>query len=496
MSFRALVIVSLLQLVVFPVGAAELSPSFTTEGVWSSNVLKRTDDVESDFSFRVGPTLRLREAQGDLTYDMTYRFRYEQYAQLTDLNGFDTADQYFTGRGAWRVTPTTTLLVNDTFNYTTNITSLFDTTALVSTAAVGRERITTNNAQVGVTHQLGPLWELNASAGNVFYEYEDPRQSNTAATTGTLQLTRAFTRRLVAGVGTQYQRQDFDESDFNPTRGTTLYQAFGVLNYQFSRTWRLSARAGPAYVQPDAIETPDASVLSFYAVDPSTCPKRADGTPVIVQFPQSQADLCTAAFYRTPQGFIVARVQPSSTVTTVPFVGDQSASSSLNYFGTISMAKEWRQWRGSVDYSRSASNSSGLNGSSVLDQFTGTLRWTPSRLWRVNFNAIYSTQSALSKTRQREIALIPGVDTTTIPGTVAVVGIPFEVDVGEELTNQIDLTSVLFSISGSRRISRHLSIVGAASFWQQETTGLAEDTKVKDILISLGFTWNFDPISL
>ena len=158
-------------------------------------------------------------------------------------------------------------------------------------------------------------------------------------------------------MGGQYQRQEFDPSDISPSRGTTLYQGFGVLSYAISPTWTFSARAGPAFVQPDSIESGDLVLPSYFAVDPSTCPTRADGTPVL-------ASSCDPTYYLTTS-FRVEPVPPSQTLTAVPFVGSQSASSSLNYFGTISTSKQWRQWSVNLNYSRSASNSSGLNGSSA-----------------------------------------------------------------------------------------------------------------------------------
>jgi hypothetical protein len=490
---------ALLPAVALPAAAAEFLPSWDVNGVWNSNVFNGPSDEESDFSVRTGPTLRLREAQGDLTYDLNYQARYEAYARLNGINGIDSVDQYLYAQGAWSVTPITTIEASNNFAYATNINTLFQNNGLVSTVVLGRQRITTNDAEASLTQRLGSLWELTGSVGNSLVDYQDARQSNTTATTGTLQLTRGFSPRLVAGAGGQYQRQDFAAVGQIPSRGTTLYQAFGVLNYKISPTWRLSARAGPAFVQPDSIKTSDSTVRSYYAVDPSTCPKRADGIHVFIPFPQSTADLCAPAFYRNDQGNIIqVAPAPEGDVTTVPFVGEQNAGSSLNYFGRISMEKDWRLWRASLAYSRSASNSSGLNGSTTLDQFSGTMIWTPSPLWNLSFNVIYSTQAALNQVPQTEVALQP-VPSPCPPQTGAVAvdcGIPFEVDTGKSLSNAVDLTTVYFTLSGSRRISRRLSINGGASYWQQDSGGALQNTQSQVIQVSIGFTWNFEPIPL
>jgi hypothetical protein len=497
MSRRALVIVAVLQGVALPAGAAEFLPSWDLKGLWSSNVFKAAADEQSDFSVSTGPKLRVREAQGDLTYDAYYQFSYEAYAQIEGLSDVSDADQFFSGQGSWRATPTTTIWASDNFAYTTSLDSVFDNAGLVSTVTIGRERVTTNNAQASVVKELGPRWQLSATVGNRLFAYQNPEQSDTTSTTGTLQITRALTPRLIVGGGAQYQRQEFSEVDTSPSRGTTVYQSFGVVNYRISPTFRLSARAGPALVQPDPISVGEVSVLSYFAVDPSTCPTRSDGTPVIV-LPQTTANSCSPAFFQLG-GAPVARVPRSAFLTDVPFVGDLSAGSSLNYFGSISITKDWRQWQATLDYSRSASNSSGLSGSTVLDQFTGTLVWTPSKLWRISLDAIYSTQSALNETLEREIALQPGTENGLLFGVIpvtAVVGIPFEISTGDAITSEVELTTTYFTLAASRRVSRRLTLIGSATYWQQQSGGLLEDTRVNDIQFSLGFTWNFEPIPL
>lgn len=504
MPRRALLMVAVSMAVGLPAVAAEFLPSWDVEGVWSSNVFKAAEDEQSDASIRTGPKLRVREAQGDLTYDAYYQFSYEAYADIDGLNDIEDGDQYFSGVGSWRATPTTTIRASNFFAYTTSLDSLFDDANLVSTVTFGRERVTTNNAEASIIKDLSARWQLTASAGNQLYDYQDRQQSDTTSTNGTLQLTNALTPRLIVGGGAQYQRLEFAAVDDVPRRGTTVYQAFGVVNYRFSPTFRLSARAGPAFVQPDDVaDVDEVRVPEFFAVNPDTCPKRADGTPVYLQFPQSAADQCSAAVYERGGEPVLVNGRPVAVAGTnvavdVPFLGDQGSESSLNYFGTISISKEWRQWNAMLEYSRNASNSSGLSGSTILDQFTGSVVWTPSQLWRISFDAIYSTQSALNETRQREIALAPQDAFAFIGGQLAVstVGFPFEVTTGDSITSEIDLTTVYFTLAASRRISRRLTLIGSATYWQQQSGGLLEDTRVNDIQFSLGFTWNFEPIPL
>ncbi|MCX5737154.1 MAG: outer membrane beta-barrel protein, partial [Proteobacteria bacterium] len=188
---------ALLPAVALPAAAAEFIPSWDVGGVWNSNVFHTPSNEESDFSVRTGPTLRLRELQGDLTYDLNYQARYEAYARLNGISGIDSVDQYLSAQGAWSVTPNTTIEASNNFAYASDINSLLESNALTSTVVLGLQRITTNSAEATLTQRLGPLWSLSATVGNEFIGYQDPRQSNSTATTGTLQLTRGFTPRLV-----------------------------------------------------------------------------------------------------------------------------------------------------------------------------------------------------------------------------------------------------------------------------------------------------------
>jgi hypothetical protein len=70
------------------------------------------------------------------------------------------------------------------------------------------------------------------------------------------------------------------------------------------------------------------------------------------------------------------------------------------------------------------------------------------------------------------------------------------VDTGKSVSNAVDLTTIYFTLGGSRQISRRLSINGAASFWQQELGGALQKAQTQAIQVSIGFTWNFDPIPL
>jgi hypothetical protein len=116
----------------------------------------------------------------------------------------------------------------------------------------------------------------------------------------------------------------------------------------------------------------------------------------------------------------------------------------------------------------------------------------------MTFDAVYSMQAALNEVPQQEVALLPREFSQLIGGVpvTASYGIPFEVDTGESITNAVDFTTIYLTLSGSRRISRRLTVSGSALYWQQELGGALQTTRSQAIQVSIGFTWNFEPIPL
>jgi hypothetical protein len=511
MPRHALVMLALLPVVALPAAAAEFIPGWDVDGVGSSNVLRTAEDPESDFSIRTGPVLRLRNPRGDLTYDLNYQLKYEDFARL---NGISSFDQYFYGKGSWRATPTTTFSLTDDFAYTSSLGGLFDTIGTganqVAIVSPRRERITINTANANLTQRIGPLWQLSFDAGNQLYDYRNPDQTDSTATTGTIQLTRGVTPRLVVGGGARFQRQDFESVGQRPGSGTSFYQAFGVVQYSLSRTWSIVAQAGPAYAVPDQPPSVGSvNVLQYQTVDPRTCLAQSPtGAGLFRPTQQDPFGGCDPSRYsRTVNGQVqflnpnlpagATDVTGAQTTVVVPFVGDQSVDASLNYFGRLSIEKAWRLWRADLAYERSASNASGFGTSTSLDVLEGTLNWTPSPLWQVNFTASYSTQSSISQPRGSEVALTYFNAPAGFGNFSAPIGLPVAAGLGEKFDDAIDVSTYLLALYAQRRISRRLSVDGSVSWWQQQNKGqffAATDVQVYRVVV--GFSWHFDPIPL
>lgn len=510
-----------------PTRAAEFVPGWAAETVWDSNVLRTSTNApqDADYSLRTGPDVRFREKQGDLQYDVAYRPRYEAFLET---NGINELDHFVEAEGRWQIDRASELQLTNAFAYTSSLSGVTEAVPVgvdaVAVVSPTRQRITINSGSLAFTHRMGPLWELSTRLFSQLYEYEEEFEPDSLANSGTIQLTRGVTPRLVAGFGAQVQRQDFDAVVENTEgSGTTFYQGFGVLAYNFSRTFRITGNVGPAWSVPDEPES-EITALSYQvsqfdgvpaAVNPNTCGRRADGVPVFS--PTQRNGGCQPAFYRVA-GEPFAFIQPGNasaprvTFTQVPFEGELS-NGSLSYFGRLSVNKDWQLWKASLSFERTASTASGVGGSTVLTAFEGNLRWVPARDWTLDLNAIYTQQSAANDTREQLVALIsdpnivgdlldvellPGVPGGPVVDLIAdPVGVPFEVTSGGKFDNAIDIVTYRVELVAERRIGRHLRLTGRASYWQQESKGdLREERKQEIMRVIFGVNWTFDPIPL
>lgn len=490
---------------------------------------------EDDFSFRTGPDLRVREAQGDLTYDLKYRLRYEEFVRLNGISDFDHAVD---ASLAWNATDRLTLSASNVFVDSASLgaaTEFLGTTpaqALIDPDIVvraTRERVQRNAASTSARYRLGPLWELTVSGDHEYFEYEDEFNADSMSINGSAQLTRGVTRRLVAGFGGSVQRQEFTYDVANvDDSGTSFAQAYAIANYQISPTLRLAASAGPALSMPDDVETEDVEVVSFQPWDITTCPQQ-DGTTVV---PLGQALFQTLGraggcrvLVRTgaelgvqpgndnPFVPTVSPLQLSERVA-IPFEGDTGIEDSLTYFARVSLEKQWKLWNATLTYSRSASSGSGLGTSTIVDAFSSELRWTPTQRMTLRLRGGMTMQSAVSEVNQQLVSVVPGVRNVTFQGALedgdgdptnnpvvqvtrpAVVPIPQAVISGEKIDNPIDVRSYRVELRGDYRVSHNLSANGSASWYRQTNSNEFQDSNREEFRVVLGMTWTFDPIPL
>jgi len=537
-----------------PASAAELLLGWGLDSVWSSNVFRTSDESlrafndpsnpgrtilraekipkEDDFSFRTGPNFRLREVQGDFLYDVDYRLRYEEFVRLDGISEFD---HNASASASWNATDRLILSASDVFVDTASLGAATEFIGTTPTQVLlepdivirpTRERLQRNAANASARYRVGPRSELTISGDHELYEYEDDVNADSMAFGASAQLTRSITRRLVAGFGGSVQRQEFRHDTANvDDGGTSFAQAYAVANYQISRTLRLAASAGPALSMPDDVKTADVEVVRFQPWEISTCPER-DGERVV---PLSQAVLQTlgsgsgcSVLTRTGtelgvepgnDNVFVPLVNPLDRVS-LPFEGDTGIEDSLTYFARVSIEKQWQLWNATLSYSRSASSGSGFGTSTIVDAWSGELRWTPTQRATLRLRGGLTMQSAVSAVNQQLVSVVPGVRNVTFQGALedadsdpsnnpvvqvtrpVVVPIPQRVISGEKIDNPIDVRSYRVELRSDYRVSRNLSANGLASWYLQTNSSELQDGRRQEFRVVVGMTWTFDPIPL
>jgi len=520
---RALASLAVCFAVASAAAAAEFVPGFDAFSAWESNVFATNQNEHSDFSGLVGPNVELRQENGAVQYDIHYRMHYEAYATLKGINDFQ---HFLDATGSWDISPTTKLSLSDTFTQASSAQQLFSsTTAANGLVQVGEENtrreIQTNDALVTLVQHLTPRWQLQTSFEHLLYNYpknnalQVPQFSSTSMA-GNVQLMHALTPRLAAGFGTGVTRQDFEEQNGVGGRGATIYRGFGVFNYQITPTLTLSFSGGPALNDPDSINNTTNRFIvqkfptnqGFVILDPSSCPVDRAGRHVFNPLdpgkcgPQSGTALVGLPNLQTGRFFL-----PETQVGFDEGTTTSQVSTSLTYYGRISLDKQWETVWAGIEYDRSASTASGLGASTNLDALSGYVRWTPTQAWSLQWSVGAYRQTSASKVQQVEFVVEPSDRANSVfvlePGASIPSlkdGIAQTVGLTSRLVNSgLEFITYTAGFNASRRVSKHLTLLGSVNWWQQETKG---DFKVpggatrQDVRIQLGFTWTFEPIQL
>src|SRR5271166_1138905 len=123
----------LLAFAAIPAQGQELIFGANVGARWDSNV-NNLPNGDSDFSARVGPEVRLRETQGDLTYDLHYVPTYQAYSRFANL---DDWDELVNSTITYQLGPTTSLQVQDLFDYAPVTTNFLQQVAIAPGVPLG-----------------------------------------------------------------------------------------------------------------------------------------------------------------------------------------------------------------------------------------------------------------------------------------------------------------------------------------------------------------------
>jgi hypothetical protein len=499
---------------------------FGVEGAtrYNSNVFMTTD-AEDDVSFKGGPSIRLREDRGDLTYNVFYRPQYEAFLDLNEANAWE---HLFDSDLSWRLSPTTTLSLAEQFFYAP-VASLRDEQVVDATLpdfgqvtqVFGRELTRFNTASLQLSHYFSARWLGLLTVSNNYYRPDEP-DPDTLTTTGQL-VTKYVLRpqdRIGAGVGVT--NQQFGITNDTPRTVTNFYQVFLTLDHDFSPTWTLTLQGGPTMQDPIRRDPQTLEVARFpFFLD-------ANGTARVLQLTSCQP--VEAGLYRPPcsgsfqafgvesffGGLATAELTglPSDALTQRSDVevrtsqDDELEDSSITYFADVKLEKRWDTVTASVRYDRNAATSSSVGRTTIADTVMGVVDWRPTRLWRVSVSGVWNRQTSdIARTRGVPTQLFGGFPVTlTATNNLTLTTTTVGTEAAE--SRALFLTSVkdtyvsdryTASLAASRYLTKRLSAFGRSIYSYQRTKfeeSGGSATSYDAFRIELGLRYEFDPIQL
>lgn len=495
--------------------AAEVSVGAETTVDYDTNVARTSTNETDDGSVRAGPTLRLKEPDGDLTYELFYRPMWHQYFTVHGISGME---QYALGKLDWRPSARSELSVSDTFYVVPTVQQQFISSNALGnpTYAPGNNKYLLNDATVQggylFTQRLRGVLTLTSS----IYEPKQKSETPSQSASGDLSLLYALTPNARVGGGFNFTNQNY-QPDVGQDTTTRFYQGYALAEYDFDPTWTFSLNAGPAWVdasQPDlsGTSTTVATVpltSNGQPISLSTCP-RASGAPILDTGCQNSS----TSFATQIQNALIAAGAPNDLNTaieafnlslesnpahTVTTAGPQPSGSGgqLTYFAAATLRKRWETVTGSLSYSRNANSASGYGASNVLDSVIANAEWTPTQLWTLVFTARLDQR----KTAADQAVLRVGFN----PAGFAIAGTSQGTLLFPDIASSQDLRTVLLKNSSSigsytlygtvfRKLTKRLTAFGRVSWYQQSTQGdFSSANDYKDFIVSLGLRFELEP---
>jgi len=476
--------------------AAEVIFGAESSVEYDTNVFRTEDDVDDDGTFVFGPTFRLREDHKALTYDLRYHPTYDKYFTFDELDGFE---QRLTAAAAYRLSPRTEITAGNNFYMLSSISRQAFVTELQTDPIVQdtRENILVDEYRFGAAHLFTSRLRGALDFNGYLYDPEDKDRASSLTNGVNLSTLYSLTRvdRLGGGVG--FTNQDFDvESGADST--TRFYRTYATWSHDFDPTFSFTIQAGPTWVdseQDDSSVSSTALVQSFplqtsgaesFFTDIRTCPTLSDGTPYL------SSDCAPLPGAIAPANLPLITGQG----TVVPVVVEDSGNSSkLTYFGSLDIAKKWRDFTASAGYRRSNGTTSGTGSSTVNDTVSGSVSWRPDRLWTISLTARWDRQK--SATKQLVFVQTLGAPAEPIVG-VPVPNAAFSsglttVRIDDALN--IKTTSVYLRVE--RRLTRRLATFARAVWTDQTSKRTTINTNsYDDVRVGIGFRYEFDPIEV
>lgn len=480
-------------------GAEELVLGFDGGVGYESNVLGGPSG-EGDFRLRASPSVRLRDGDGPLIWDLSYRPSYEYFATVGEESGWD---HFVNGFASWDVTPRTNVVARGSFIRVSSLQALEDEVLVggdvVADSDFGNRRTKRYLASTTLNHRFSAT--QSAFLSGRYFNTERDLSRNVEGFGVNSGWRRALSARTSIGLDASFTRQEISGAlATDATRSSDFYNVSGVFLHRFDPTLELSLSIGPSWVEQDApdAEIPESFVVPLFPLIPNDAgdlrPVRLDTCPEDggQRFLASGCEALDVELSNQVVGLL------RSIGTVVPASGDlgNQSQGSLTYFAQAVLVKRWRQVDASLYYRRTTADSAAqeLGSSSVVDIVGLNVRWEPKKRWDVVLNASWNRQESATDLSLPTIALGECspflLFCAAVPGAgISVAVAPFQVD------NEVEVVQYRVFGRVSYRVNENWRLYFAASYFNQDrNAGDVTLTETDRYTVSVGFSYFFDPI--
>lgn len=541
-----------------PASAVDVDLSMYGSGQFDTNASRSEDGSEGDFSFRIAPTIAVRDEIPDLSYRVQYRPVYQKFIQGDE---FDAFSHFAGGSLIYQIGSRTALSLTDNFTLTQVINqNLIELEAdgidVAPRTEAGRGDIYSNTASFVATHRFAPRISGQFSLTHQFFETEGDSSRNNSSLGGATSLTYEAGARDRVGLGGAMTWQQFGAIRGQPASDTYIYRIFASWLRDFGQHTQFSIRAGPALIstkqqRPDP-EGPDAQFphldvdqegtvaqvydrLGFELPSPVTNLSGADGLPGSVLDPgliipagsilvPDQATcptplMVSSEFGLSPATCPFSRIaSPGTDLDQTRFI-DAVKSTSINFafppgtnpgstdgstitfFGAVSLSHQWTaNLSSSLEYSRSDSSVSSLGSSTVADRVTFDTTWNPNRKLNLIIRAGWVQRKSANE-------ITNSFRNTTVQEVPPLSGDPLTGDEFEAVAYTKDLDArtagdsidtTYYSVSGQAayRVSRHVTLSARLTYQRQDAKSASTSSisNFGDVIALLGVRYDLDRI--
>jgi predicted porin len=521
------------------VGAADLTISGTAESEYDDNVFRNARDEEDDVLFRFVPSVRLHEDRGqDFLYSLEYRVPLE--FAVDNGEELDDIDHLAAGRVTYHVSDRTDLFARNRFGYLRGQQRDVTVTDVSGTRVnTERDRVTRNDAEVGVEHRFSPRLLGSAAISHQLFEIDRDDRADNWLLDASADLLYALTPKHQLGGGVRYLRQEFDETQNTVASELNTVNVFAQWQWQIDETLDLSVSAGPSWIDNDQDDPPasvtvaefpgftltsSADVTGLGYVNPDRTPAAGVFAPGSVLVSQVDAcptlappaslpvitdgTFCPPGNNPTPQTALViipagdpliASLASQTTVGQVdaalnPVEAKGDDSTSIDIFGQVVLRKRWTpNFQSALRYSRTQAGASGLGGAVIRDEVSLANNWDFSERWQLFARADWSLRQTIDEaTSSFRVAqgnnLGQTAEFTQVVGLTTVRGENTEID------------TMRWGVAGrlTHLFTRNTSAWVELTYNEQDSNGgsLGAGSDFTNFLATIGVRHVFEPIKL